>query len=538
MQIKPGFALLVACMLHSAAFAGGSIPITDVVLYPGSATVERAAHVSAGMTQLEIKGLPANFDTQTIRVQADPGIHVGQVVTQDAGRTEATGTREAEIEAKIQALQDKQAALDVDAKSAALVQHYLENLNGSGAAAGGQAQPLIDAKSMATVIETIRHGATDAFERMQKVAVQKRDIGESIKALQRDLARVRSGTKDERNITVTLAVQQAGTVRLSYQINGAGWKPGYRAALDSATSTLELERLATISQKTGEDWSGVRMKLSTGQPRLSPQAPEPNPWLLTYYKPQPVLAKSFAARSAPAPSYAPAPQAVMAYDMAKSEEADSYQAPILEVENTFATEFEVPARVTLPADGREISVNLSAQSLPVKQKVRIAPRIDTVAVVTAEAARPTGVWLSGGIQLFRDGNYVGATQWNAQASERFVFPFGRDDLVRVKVDRAQQQSGTGGLLSQHAERHVADVYTLTSHHKTPVDLLVLESTPVSTSDEVKVESVFQPKPTLESWEQRQGVVGWEKSLAPAESLKISVDYKLSYPKDGSVAGLP
>ncbi|HXA47443.1 MAG TPA: DUF4139 domain-containing protein [Burkholderiaceae bacterium] len=539
MQMIKGAALFTICAICCVSgVASANFPITSVVLYPGSATIERSTQVTAATRQVEVKDLPANFDIQTLRVQADPGIQVGQVVTQDASQVDAASAREAEIETKIQALQDKEAALEVDAKSAELVQHYLEKLSGTGGVATDKAQPYIDAKSMAAMIDTIRHSATDSFDRIQKVDVQKRGIEASIAALQSDLQRVRGGTKTVRSITVNLVALQAGTVHLSYQVNGAGWKPGYRAALDSVTSKLELERLATVSQKTGEDWNGVRLKLSTGQPRLSPQAPEPLPWLLTYHAPVPVAQYS---RRAYAPTAAPAPMMaspVLAYGGIIEEKPVAYEPPVVETENTFTTEFDVPSRVTLPADGRDVSVSLSKQSMPVKQMVRVVPRVDKNAVVLAEAERPAGVWLSGGVQLYRDGSYVGATQWNAQTSDALVFPFGRDDLIRVTVDRAKEQSGSTGLLSQKAERHVGDIYTLTSFHKTPIDLVVLEASPTSTSEEVKVQPVFQPKPTIDNWEQRQGVVGWNKTIAPNETMKISVDYQIAYPKEGSVSGLP
>ncbi len=533
-KTRISFAFLVGLNCSAYAFAAGEAPITGVILYPGSATVERTAQVTAGMTQMTIKGLPANFDPQTIRVQADPGINIGQIVIQDVGRTESANAREAEIETKIQELEDRQAVLDVDAKSAALVQNYLERLSGTGTAATDKQQPYIDAKSMAGVIETIRTGARDAFDRMQRVEVQKREIGKKIEALQRDLARLRTGARDVRDITIHLAATRAGSVKLSYQANGAGWKPTYRAMLDSSASTVELERLATVSQKTGEDWSGVKLKLSTGQPRLSPQAPEPRPWLLSYRKIEP---RGFAGVMAPA--MAPVQKLALEQRQASlNEEEQPYAAPVIETQGTFVTEFEVPARVNLPTDGRELSVALSKQTVSVKQRVRVAPRLDKAAVVTAEADRPSGVWLPGSIQLFRDGNYVGATYWNTQSSDRLMFSFGRDDLMRVTVDRISDQSGTIGLLTPHAERKVADLYTLTSFHKTSVELLVLESSPVSTSDEIKVQVTFNPPPTTETWDRRQGVVAWEKTVAPNETLKFSVDYRITYPKDGAVGGLP
>jgi len=67
---------------------------------------------------------------------------------------------------------------------------------------------------------------------------------------------------------------------------------------------------------------------------------------------------------------------------------------------------------------------------------------------------------------------------------------------------------------------------------------VLESSPVSTNDQIKVEAKFDPKPTSENWEERQGVVAWARSIAPNETLKFSVSYAIGYPKEAAVAGLP
>jgi len=539
MYKKACIALAITAALMGAAHAESNVPITDVTLYPDSATIGRVTHVTPGMTQLEITGLPANFDTDTIRVETDNGIHVGQVVTKQEAHTEAINATEADLNKKIQALKDKEALLDVDAKSAALIQHYLETLNNGSAA---ERPVAMDGKAMNAMIDAIHHNASDAFERIEKVAQQKREITEQINALQRQLGSSLSNIKDSRTISISLIVHQAGSLRLSYQINHAGWKPGYRASLDSGTSKVDLERLATISQSTGESWNNVTMTLATGHPNMSPQAPNPDTWELSYVKPEPLAKPAQPAMLglfAAAPAPIEAPRAAFAYAEQRQQTADApAEDPVVaELQNTFATQFNVPARVTLPADGREISINLSAQQLPIKQAVRIVPRADTTGVLTASAERPDGVWLSGNVQLFRDGNYVGVTQWQSQESGPLIFPFGRDDMVRVKVDHTPTKQGSSGLLSQHSERHIVDQYIISSAHKTPVDILVLESTPVSTSDEIRVQSSFLPKPTVDKWDDKDGIVGWQKTLAANEQMKISIDYDISYPKEGNVVGL-
>ena len=520
----------VALCLTLQGFACASnAPITRVTLYSGIATVERSAQVSPGMRELEITGLPANFDAQTLRIQTPAGVQVGEIVTRDVGQAEAVSPREAELEAKLQALEDSRDLLNVEVESSALVKNYLSKLNG-----GENAQAPVDGKSLGAAVDTIKRSGREALAQIQRTQVQIRELDKKIKATQHELEKARSGARDQRSITIAVAAQQAGSIKLSYQVNRAGWKPAYRASLNSATSTIELERMAVVAQKSGEDWSGVELRLSTGQPRLSPQAPEPVPQRLTYYPPQPAQAKTaYALQERPMPAPAAAPPVMRI----APNSIDSFIPPVLESQGAFDTEFAVPNHVSLASDGREITLALSTTKVATKQRVRIVPRQEKFAVITAEGERPPGVWLNGNIQLFRDGAYVGATDWNPQASDKLALSFGRDELVRVTVDRADQQSGSRGFLSQRGEHQVADVFTISSFHKTPVDVLVLESAPVSGSEEIKVKQTFVPQPGIAMWEQRQGVVGWEKTMAPNETMKINVGYNITYPKEGTVSGM-
>ncbi|HZX32749.1 MAG TPA: mucoidy inhibitor MuiA family protein [Rhodocyclaceae bacterium] len=529
MRLKPLAGLCLAGMLSTAALAAPPTPVTSVVLYPGGATVVRTAQVAPGVSQVVVAGLPARFDSQTLRAEAGPGIHIGDIVTLDAARTEAVNPAEAELESKIQALEDQQAAVEGDIKAVEIVKAYLERLGDSGSSDRPNAGP--DARSLPGVIDTVARSAGEAMAKLQKLNIQKREIGKKAEALRRDLARLRTGTKDSRTVLVNVSADRAGTVKLSYQVPNAGWKPAYRALLDSSTGKVELERMATVSQKTGEDWSNVKLVLSTAQPRQSPTGPEPQPWLLSYYPPQPQAEKM----AMPAPLMA---RSVAAPAGGKYQAEDQpYQPPTFITQGNFSTEFEAPARVTLPSDGREVSVPLAKQTLPVKQYLQIAPRLDKSAVVTAEAQRPEGVWPAGNLQLFRDGNYVGASQWNPQKSDRFVLSFGRDELLRVAVDEVEGKSGTKGIFGGRQERRMADVFTLTSAHRKPVDVVVLESSPVATSEEIRVQATFDPKPTTTTWEQKRGVVAWQKTLGPNETAKFTVDYAIDYPKEGNVSGL-
>ena len=58
------------------------------------------------------------------------------------------------------------------------------------------------------------------------------------------------------------------------------------------------------------------------------------------------------------------------------------------------------------------------------------------------------------------------------------------------------------------------------------------------SEDVEIERVFQPQPSGDAWKNRPGVVYWNKTLEPEETWKIDIGYTITYPKEGSVSGLP
>ena len=265
----PGVLALItlACGVQAQ---GNLAPITAVTLYPGSATVQRTARVEAGATRLVVNEISTQFALPTLRVESDAGIRVGQVTMQDVARTESANAAEAALESRIQALKDQAAELDVKAGAADIVKGYLERAGGAPGAEHTSAT--LDGKALTGMVAAINQAATDALARKQQVAVQRRGIDKQIEALERDLKRVRSESRDSRTLVVQLTAERAGAVRLSYQVNSAGWRPAYRAELNSTASSVGIERLAQVSQKTGETWNGVRLSLSTVQPRTSPGA--------------------------------------------------------------------------------------------------------------------------------------------------------------------------------------------------------------------------------------------------------------------------
>lgn len=62
------------------------------------------------------------------------------------------------------------------------------------------------------------------------------------------------------------------TIRLEYQVAAARWAPSYVARIDGERASCQLR--VVVAQQTGEDWTGVALRLSTAEPEQFTQLPE------------------------------------------------------------------------------------------------------------------------------------------------------------------------------------------------------------------------------------------------------------------------
>ncbi len=512
--------LFVGCM---PALALADAPVTRVVLYPGSALVERTATVRAGDQQLQITGLPASFDADSVQIEADAGIEIGELVWRDSARSAPLNAEEARLEKLVRQLSERVAQLDGDGLAAERTLKYLDALASPGDAIhDGNPQRVLDA---------LRLGGVQAQRRILEIDSQKRELERELQARQRDLERVRPAVAAVRQLDLRLNARRDGKVRLRYLFAEAGWRPAYRAKLDSDGRRVDIERLAQIAQRSGEDWSKVELALSTGQPQQRVAGPLPNPWNLSLRPEQRPEARAMM------PMMAAAPAAMAKAGMT----ADRAAEPLFEVAVThgeFTTEYAIPGRIDLPADGRKVAVALGSLQVPVELHAQLAPRQERAAYLVARGTLPEGVWPAGKLQIYRNGAYVGQTTWDPAQETKLALPFGRDEKIKVAVRNLAADQARAGFVGQQAERRIADVFTVTNLHTRPVDIRVIDASPVARDDQIEVEASFQPPVNAKDWDDRPGVVAWEQRVDAGAAASFTADYRIRWPKERKVIGLP
>ncbi len=114
------------------------------------------------------------------------------------------------------------------------------------------------------------------------------DAERKLQDIQSRLARESSArqTKDhELRKTVTISLRSSGAagataesaqLALEYLVPGARWAPAYTFRFAKDYSTTELSMRALVCQKTGEDWAGAKLVLSTANAQAWTELPELN----------------------------------------------------------------------------------------------------------------------------------------------------------------------------------------------------------------------------------------------------------------------
>ena len=501
--------------------------ITQVKVYPGSATVERVARVAAGARSVTFACLPAGLDVQSLQVSADASVRIGETSVLSEQRELSARCSTSPLDGRIRELEDQKAALQAETDALGMVTGYLKGLAGGSGDAPGARAPM-DARNLAAMTDAMRRTGQDSLLKQHQIQRRQAEIDRQLNPLLAERTRTQGNGGQVTAVTVTLAAGADADVKLSYQVNGPGWTPTYRALLDTTTRKVRIERQALVAQATGEDWRGVKLVLSTGQPRRETAGRLPTAWRIGIEPPP----RPAAEMAYPAPAAAMAPSPIMASKSMDSRERRT--EPLFDVgvfDNSFATEFSVPQAIDVPSNGQRVTMALGQHEDTAKLAARTSPRVDASAFLVAELDQPTGVWPAGPMQLYRDGAFVGSGRWNAPTDARLTLSFGRDELVRVQAEPERDNQGTGGFAGSRAERKVQRAYVVENRHRTPIAVQVLEAAPVSVDEKVRVASEFTPQPAELAWNKQPGLAMWQLDLAAGQTARVTADYTIGYPKD-------
>jgi uncharacterized protein (TIGR02231 family) len=545
------FTVLVPCSSLFAAEMPATAPIKAVTVFPDRAEVTRVIEASlpAGATTLVIDDLPASLFPESVRVSGEGGkdIVIGSVETKPIYEEAAVSELERRLQAEIEALRDRRNSASDRIASLQVQLDFVSTIGRDMPTTANEeiVRGTMDPAKWQAAWTALSSGAAEARNGMRAAEIEIREIDVRIGKLQQELAQIHTGRTATVVARINLEAASAGnaTLRLSYQLPEATWQPLYDARLDSEAGSVSLAQLGQVQQRTGEDWSGVELTLSTAQPSVGAALPEMATWFVQVAAVggEGGARLDYKSKLPSAPTLAePEVQNMADMDESRDEMDRLAMMNAQLVASEFAAEYRIPGNADVPSDAAPHKFSIATHELSARLAVRAVPKhapfAHLYATVTYHGAEPL---LPGQVSVFRDGAFVGTDVMDMlRPQEKEQLGFGVDDKVRVEYRLETGEQSTSGLFTEDNRIERRYRVEVANHHGKPMEITVLDALPVSQDERIEVETLSgTTKPTTKDWEDHKGVLAWTYEFKPAEERIINFGYGVTYPEGTVVAGM-
>ena len=480
--------LALACLAPAAAQAR---PVS-AVLYPGTARVTEEAALMPEGGRISLP-LPARADADSLRVTLSSGREVGRTLYL------RPDLRPSAVSALLQEKETLLAAQDRLSAEIAVV----ESVRRAWDATAGGASPV------ACAVEDCAScppGGT-----LNAVIAEEVRLRADLRRCKEDLARVETELRElggqdamrECVLTLDSAGNAPVTVRWSYWLNESGWRPQYLVQADSASGRIDIRMDAVITQKSGADWEGVDVTLSSDDVLYSVAPPSLRDW--TIGGEREAVLRNMTVAAAP-----------RAFKDASLSASATHEASALTWK---LGRVDVPASASASRFVGEHAAQASLRRL-------VRPSVSRQAWIEAELAEPAAFALPSGQASFSvDGAETARGAFSLAPGMR-ALPFGADRLISVETATlpASAPAPAKGMKALHWGQSV----TLTSGHDRPVAVRVEEAAPIAKDSRIRVDVQASPAPELEQDGSRYA---WTLELPARESRTLRWSVTATAPED-------
>lgn len=278
--------LLLFLLFPALQFAGEIKPkstIKEVTIYLNGAQVTSEAQVnlSQGVNEVLLTGLSPLIDQNSIQIS---GLKEASVLSINYAVNYIDKKQDSE---KIKLLEDDLAVLK---RKLAVLQNKVKGLREEEALLitnkklnGEQQNLTLQQVTAFAAYYRERHSALQTEIYDANVEISK--IEKNISGITRELEKLASDNKEERGeILVKIDAPSATSLTLitKYNVSNAGWFPIYDIKTNGIKQPLSIFYKAHVYQQSGEDWSNIKVTLSTGDPNVNNTPPDVTPHYLNF----------------------------------------------------------------------------------------------------------------------------------------------------------------------------------------------------------------------------------------------------------------
>lgn len=508
--------------------------VKEVKIYQSGAMVSRTAKatLSPGLQEVVLDGLSPYINPQSINLKGTGDATILAVSFQQNYLTEQKKSKEIiNLEDDLDSLNNRLQQI----KNRNVVLTEAQNLLLANKSIGGATNGVV-VDELELVLDYFLKKMNELKEEQLASIGKEKKLNDQIKKLQQQLNVIRQKQQQSTgNIIVKVNVNSKtnSNIEFSYVIsNNVSWYSFYDIKVKDVNSPAELVYKAKVSQSTGEDWNQVKIGLSTGNPSIGNDRPQMSPWFLNFYVPMNQLqgVRKDNQRMEQAPMMSSGEAASDANSL-----KEMTTIPVMMNENQLSTSFDIQGAYSIPSDGQEYQIEVQKFTLKSTYNYVGLPKLDGDAFLTTSVTGWEELSLSpGGANIYFDGAFVGESFINpAETSDTLEISLGRDKRIVMKREKLKDISGNK-FFGGNKERTLAFDISVKNGKKEAVTVVVYDQVPLSNQKdiEVKIEEMSAAQYNSET-----GEIKWTLTLAPGQTVKKRLAFKVKYPKDKQIMGL-
>jgi uncharacterized protein (TIGR02231 family) len=327
----------------------------------------------------------------------------------------------------------------------------------------------------------------------------------------------------------TLSAVSNTNIEWSYLVGNTSWVPFYDIRVKDTKSQLQLVSKANITQRTGEDWKNVVLKLSTANPNENGSKPELIPTYLGFNQPVTIVARK-SLTSKDKYGYKSENMAAASKSMETEAEADlGFSGGISNtVQTEINTEFNVTSAYTIPSDNNPHQVDLTVTNLDAHYAYGTVPKLDKIAFVTAKVSGNDLVnQISGEANVYFDGTFTGKTYINGTTSDSLLLSLGKDKRIQIQRNLLKDFSSKSFSGGSKKELNTWEI-SIRNTRKEPITIVVEDQIPVSTDKEIEIALLNNGGA---EYDETTGKLKWTVTLDGEKSNTLKFSFEVKYPKE-------
>lgn len=524
--------------------------LTNVTVFADRAEVVREAslELDAGTHTLIFADLPAQTDAGSLQVDGTGGFTLQDVRFETRQLTDLPEGKLKELTDELDKAQEQATALGMTATRLKDRRVTLEAIikRVTTPPTEGSQNPPMDVVPW-TELLTFYNNQLEKIDqgKMENDAATKAANAE-IARLKREIAQLNMDARKVSNVAkvvVGLDAPATVTVDLTSLVYGPSWSPSYDIRANTDSKQVTVAGYGSITQSTGEDWTDVKLSLSTAQPQIGGREPELHPWFLQEFKPMPV-GDPFVSEAKAASAPRMRQNELMAMDAFVAAEAAPAPMRVAEASvqsGATAVVYQIPNTASIPSDNQPVRVAITTQSFPGTFQYSAVPKLSPYVYLKTKVTNASEyAFLPGPSNIYLDGSFVGNAALDlVPPGQEFTTWLGIDQGVTVERKLLERKEGEAGLFGGSKTLTYRYEFEIKNNKQSAIELSVWDQLPVSQNDEIKVELV-QPKYSSDTDALKinsQKYIEWTYQLNAGQEITAPFSFKVTWPEDMQVSGL-